>query len=455
RRARRVEARAAAWSGALALAAVTSTAAAHAGPAADQVFRCGGERATLVGTVRSDELVGTAGRDVVVARGGDDFVRTGAGKDLVCAGDGFDNVRLGPGRDRALGGAGDDALDGGAGRDTLRGEGDVDALFGGSGGDVLLGGPGTSIIVEGLIGGPGDDRLVGGRGLDTAQYFDAPRGVRVNLRSGRATGFGADVLVGIEGVVGSNFADDIIGDRGGNGLFGQAGADTIRSGGSGTVAAGTADVIAGDQGDDTVFAAAGEDLLTYGRLPLGVSVDLGQGTARGQGRDVVRGVEGVIGSRLDDTLTGGPRDDYLAGSTGDDVIDGRRGDDVVIYRDVPGPVEVVLDPSLLPGTQTGPGHGGGKFAGTDTLRAVEDIWGTSAADALYGDGGRNTIMGFAGDDELVGFGGVDRVDGGAGTDLCDDEPAELYDCEPATSAQTLSGSPSWSPWLRHNVPRGP
>ena len=287
---------------------------------------CAGEPATVVGTAASDDLRGTPRRDVVVARDGDDQIHTGAGRDLVCAGDGFDFLRLGRGVDRALGSAGDDTVHGGDGADRLKGQSGIDQLDGGAGDDELFGGRGAGIIIEGFIGGPGDDRLIGGPGLDTTLFFNSPRGVRVNLSRGSAIGQGVDVLVNIEGVVGSNSADTIVGDETGNGLFGQAGADVIRGGGSGRIVDGTSDVIGGDDGDDTLIAGPGQDLVTFGRLLQPVNVDLAAGTAIGQGSDVIRGAEGVIGSRLDDDLVGGPLRDYLAGSTGDDTINGAGGE---------------------------------------------------------------------------------------------------------------------------------
>ena len=405
---------------------------------------CAGEPATVVGTAASDDLRGTPQRDVVVARDGDDQIRTGAGRDLVCAGDAFDFVRLGRGADRALGSAGDDTVHGGDGVDRLRGQSGIDQLDGGAGDDELFGGRGAGIIIEGFIGGPGDDRLIGGPGLDSALFFNSPRGVQVNLTRGSAIGQGVDVLVDIEGVVGSNSADTIVGDETGNGLFGQTGADVIRAGGSGRIVDGTSDVISGDDGNDTLIAGPGQDLVAFGRLVQPVSVDLAAGTATGQGSDVIRGAEGVIGSRLDDDLLGGPLRDYLAGSTGDDTVNGAGGRDVAVYRDVVGPIEA----SLSSGLAEGPA------AGMDSITDLEDIWGTADDDRITGNNRRNILRGFAGDDHLTGLAGIDLLDGGGGTDTCDDRPAQLVRCEatPPRSKRPAAASPDWSPWLALAAP---
>src|SRR4029078_9201324 len=80
--------------------------------------------------------------------------------------------------------------------DVLTGTSQVDAIFGLDGNDRL----------QGMAG---NDRLDGGLGFDRAIYTDATGGITVNLAVGTASGagVGTDTLVGIEGVVGSNFAD--------------------------------------------------------------------------------------------------------------------------------------------------------------------------------------------------------------------------------------------------------
>lgn len=107
--------------------------------------RCGGRRATIVGTARGDALRGTSGPDVIAALGGDDVVRGLGGDDLICLGGGADRAFGGPGRDRILG------------------QGGRDRILGGAGADLLLGGAGRDL----LIGGIGLDRAIGGPGRDT------------------------------------------------------------------------------------------------------------------------------------------------------------------------------------------------------------------------------------------------------------------------------------------------
>lgn len=92
----------------------------------EKVVKCGGLRATKVGTARSESISGTAKRDVIAAGPGNDTVRGIGGKDVLC------------------------------------GEGGSDTLLGGAKADILIGGPGRDI----LKGAAGKDRLIGGPGRD-------------------------------------------------------------------------------------------------------------------------------------------------------------------------------------------------------------------------------------------------------------------------------------------------
>jgi Ca2+-binding RTX toxin-like protein len=92
-----------------------------AGAAEAQTARCGGERATIVGTSRRDELNGTAGRDIIVALAGADTIRSRGGNDVVCAGGGDDTVAAGGGNDEVDLGAGGDSVAPGSVDDFVNG----------------------------------------------------------------------------------------------------------------------------------------------------------------------------------------------------------------------------------------------------------------------------------------------------------------------------------------------
>lgn len=412
-------------------------------PPASAAPRCFGEVATIVGTPGDDHLVGTAGPDVIVAGGGWDEIAGRGGGDLLCGGDGPDFLEGGRGNDRIDGGRGSDTAHGGPGGDRIQtGRGSVEALFGGAGADRLSGGAGS---FDGLIGGAGRDRMDGGPGQDIAHFFDAPGRIVADLESDTATGHGSDVVVDIEGLVGSNFDDELRGDDGSNLLVGQDGNDTILARGSGAITE-LADLLDGGAGDDLLDGGEGGDLVTFEDADNGVTVDLPLGSAAGWGSDSMSGIEGAIGSFFDDALIGDAADNAFAGGAGDDRIDGGAGLDEVAYYDARGPVVV----DLTVGAATG--------WGSDTLANIEDVTGSAHADRLIGDtlsnaieggSGRDALLGRAGDDDLRGGEGTDRANGGEGADACDAERELRCESDPPTGMRLASTGPwlgGWRGW---------
>jgi len=252
----------------LTLASWAPAAPAAAGPT------CLGKRATIVGhgsingTSHADVIVagrgvdsirGGDGNDRICARGGNDTIEGGVGSDRIEAGPGGDEVIGGNGSDLVFAGPGADAVFGKRGNDRLHGDAGTDYLDSGLGDDTLDGGPGSGDQVIGgvgndhLAGGPGDgdvleadygtDMIDGGPGADdTASYAKAgsgstapgtSNGVEVSLATGTAVGDGDDALTGVEDVVGSTFADTIVGDADPNQLFGGGGIDELIGEGAG------------------------------------------------------------------------------------------------------------------------------------------------------------------------------------------------------------------------------
>ena len=129
------------------------------------------------------------------------------------------------GNDVLIAGVGRYVIDGLEGDDTLVGGASSDALYGGIGNDILDGGADADL----LIGGEGADQLIGGAGDDTASYAASASGVKVSLTTGRGSHGDAagDTLTGIENLIGSDFADTLIGDAGDNRLVGGKGPDLL------------------------------------------------------------------------------------------------------------------------------------------------------------------------------------------------------------------------------------
>jgi Ca2+-binding RTX toxin-like protein len=378
----------------------------------------------------NDELHGGDGNDTLQGLGGADDLYGDAGNDLILGGS-----SAGDGNGLS-GGAGADTLDGSGGisyaiyvDDTAGvvvdlglgiatdGWGDTDTLINLSGvagsqfDDTLIGSAGD----DEFAGQDGDDSIVGGTGFDTVYYDDgAVNGpVSVNLASTTATGDGTDTLVGIEGVVGSEFNDTMFGDGNANAFVGGFGNDSL-------VGSGGNDTLQGDDGDDTLAGGDGNDLMVggngfdifgYSNLVVGLNVSLATGVATGNGNDTLSGIDGIAAGGGDDTLAGSSANEFFRGALGNDYIDGGAGIDRASYDVAVGFFEVTsgVTVDLGAGTATG-SHG------NDTLVGIENLRGSDFADALVGDANANNFEARAGDDSLDGAGGNDTLQGELGDD---------------------------------------
>jgi Ca2+-binding RTX toxin-like protein len=435
------------------------------GGTGNDIFTGGSGDDTLTGGEGDDTLEGGAGNDQVFGGAGDDTIigGSGAGDDIYDGGDDVDTVsyasttlgvlvNLGLAQDHATGAeiGTDQLIDienviGGSGNDTLVGASQANRFDGGAGNDHLGGGLGDDVLIGGagddvLHGGAGADELVGGAGFDAIWYTDSDAAVNVSLKTGAASGGHADgdTFTGIEKVIGSQFNDVLTGNGADNVLDGWSGDDEL-SGANG------ADSLFGNTGDDLLSGGAGADLLDGGDgfdtasyqfsgAAVNVSLKTGTGSGADAEGDTLTGIEALIGSAFDDTLTGngfdnvlsgGNGNDTLAGANGDDTLNGGAGDDILSggagadtliggagsdtasYQFSNAAVNI----SLKTGVATG-GHAEG-----DSFNSVENLIGSAFSDALTGNGANNTLNGGAGNDTLLGGDGNDTLLGGAGADV--------------------------------------
>ncbi len=185
-------------------------------------------------------------------------------------------------------------------------------------------------------------------------FSNAAAGLRLTLSGpdGSFTiGGETDSYTGIEGLVGTRFADRLVGDGRNNQLLGEAGKDRL-FGKAGD------DILRGGSGADRLDGGRGSDAANYSDAKQWVKVDLAkQGRAQNTlnaGRDTLVSIENLIGSDFDDQLFGDKRDnvligggndgqlgdvlrgrggdDTLDGGAGTDILDGGKGDDIFIYR---------------------------------------------------------------------------------------------------------------------------
>jgi beta-glucanase (GH16 family) len=180
---------------------------------------------------------------------------------------------------------------------------------------ALLGAPATAASQtcfghEATIAGTaGDDELVGTAARDV---IVAGRGRdRVRARQGN------DLVCGGPG------RDRLYGGRGRDLLRGGHGDDLMRAGPGDDLMADDAAVY-----DDRFLGGWGSDRVSWnGRRA--VVANLTSGLARGHGRDVLRGIESLVGTRGRDTLIGNAGANDLKGFEGNDHIEGRGGPDLL------------------------------------------------------------------------------------------------------------------------------
>jgi Ca2+-binding RTX toxin-like protein len=360
----------------------------------------------LAGSAFNDTLIGNNGANSLTGGSGDDSLSGGGGNDSLFGGDGNDTLVGGTGSDVLDGGSGIDTADysgsgsavtvslatgtgsgGDAGGDTLTG---IENLTGSAFADVLTGNDGNNSLSGGgsndsLFGGRGDDTLAGGagadslnggEGMDFLDYSASGAAVSINLASNSASGGDAtgDRLQGVDGIIGTNFNDTLIGfDNQGlsgdvytNIFFGGLGNDVLDGAGSDDILFGGADndTVIGGSGNDQVSGDAGADSLSGG-----TGNDSGFG---GTGNDTLFGGDG------NDSLDGGADADSLDGGIGSDTLLGGLGSDTLLGGD-----------------------------GNDTLQ------GGAGGDILTGGTGADGL--FGGDDADSLFGGIgDTIDGGEG-----------------------------------------
>ena len=274
---------------------------------------------------------------------------------------------------------------------------------------------------------------------------------------------------GSDKLVGTGDAESIAGLGGNDTIYGGGGDDSL-SGGPGN------DLLKGGAGADMLRGGPDEDTISYAGSPMGVTINLQSGTARGgdaEGDDLGTMIEHVIGSEHDDTLTGTDNvnvgnklwgmggNDVLSGREGADMLYGGAGDDSLSGGDEGDTLEGGPGADMLTG---GLGDDTASYAGSmmgvtvrlhsgqaeygdaegdtwgdtvtveytmpaedpedppvemeETVPDIIHLTGSAMADILAGDSRDNTIMGGGGDDEIYGGpgGGDDMLHGGRGDD---------------------------------------
>jgi len=481
--------------------------------------------AELDGGPGNDLLVGGAGADVLRGGTGNDILEGRAGNDVMDGGWGDDRYFIVPGSldkvidvqgvdtldfsgallgvrvdldkgwgqtqkidlagnrlrlygmiENAVGSEFNDVIYGNRLNNRLEGCGGDDWLFGSFGNDTLEGGDGRDRLYgewgdDHLAGGAGNDSIEGGYGEDLLFFPGALTGVTVNLTCG-GNSWSTDGLGGvdtlrwsIEGAIGTEHDDSLLGDDNHNVFYGMGGDDFIDGRGSD-------DVLYGGEGGDRILAGWGNDLVVWAEGEGNDTIDMGEGWDRvrmtigdaddwvylssaarnnvridgvgstvwslsvtkgdifeiytGGGHDIVAvgnlsctDVDEVVlylGSgddRVDGSLTNVPiraygqaGNDLFIGGRGNDTFDGGEGSDWVDYEYAPRRVHVDL---AWGASQDGMGS-------KDYLKSIENVIGTQFDDMIWGTDGPNIIIALGGDDQVWARGGDDIVYAGSGDD---------------------------------------
>ena len=303
----------------------------------------------------------------------------------------------------------------------------------------------------------------------------------VNVGTYTVSVMAMDVLPAGEGadIEGTPGADKLTGTGDGESIAGLGGDDTIYGGGGDDSLSGGDgnDLLKGGPGADTLKGGEGEDTITYAGSPMGVTINLNDGTARGgdaDGDTLGEMIENVMGSDHDDTITGTDNvnvgnklwgmggNDTLSGREGEDTLYGGAGDDMLDGGDENDTLEGGPGADMLTGglgadtasysksmmgvtvrLHTSQAMGGDAEGDTwgdtatveysmpaedpedppvmkeETVPDIVNLTGSHMADILAGDSRDNVIKGNGGDDKLYGGpgGGDDDLQGGPGADM--------------------------------------
>ena len=283
------------------------------------------------GANSNEVLIGTDNNDLIYMWAGDDTAYGEGGNDRIYGDAGIDRLYGGDGNDFISGGDSGDLIDGGAGNDELWGDSSgtaaagVDQIIGGDGNDVIHGGVG----IDKLSGGAGDDVIFGDgdtdaftHGGDGNDYIDG--GSDGDLLWGDG---GNDLIVG-----GDN--QDIVAGLDGDDILRPGNPSSAMGGGPDEVLGGDGASDAGNDGKGVGFDLI--DFSDYAAATTGVNADFATQTNPLVAIDGTTpfpawvGIEGLIGSRNNDTVLADANNNWLFGGSGNDSLAGGEGNDVIV-----------------------------------------------------------------------------------------------------------------------------
>lgn len=406
---------------------------------------------TLDGGLGNDLLVGGTGSNTINDAGGNDTVRYEAessgvvlaadrtlthtgGVDTIAAsveqinGSSFNDGLVGSNlNDRFLGFSGNDLLNGADGNDFLdSGRGD-DTIYSGNGNDTLIGGLGNDF----LVCEPGNNLIDATLGQDIAFFGFSASAITVNPDNTVVHDNGSiDTILGSAVIIGTPLSDFFNGGSGNDSFQGSNGSDVIGGGGGDDTldggigndildaGAGASALLFGGQGNDvlnggTTLAAVASYASSFAGIVVDATTNIVQDGFGGN--DTLVGINAILGSTKNDTMSAGAALDRLV------VFQGGGGDDSFVGGGFDlsptGLVRVSYDLELA-GIIVNL-EGGAVFhdPNADVLTDIHDVVATRFADQIIDSSGNtDRIDAGAGDDSIEANGGNDTILAGAGND---------------------------------------
>ena len=305
----------------------------------------------LTGSDLNNTIFAEAGNDTIVGGKGDDYLDGGVGNDTVdytyvtsgvgvninlslnTAFDMYLDIEKQVGNDQVFnienvkGTAYNDSMVGDAQNNLLEGNAGNDYIDGGVGDDTLRGGTGNDT----LRGGVGNDILDGGDGIDIVDYSNVENEdliIDLNSQGEKTVSIsqGKDIFISIEGAIGSQGNDILIGTSSANTLIGGFGNDTILANGA---SSGT-DYVDGGANDNGVG-----DLVSFAYTNKNIKADLSFNTGAnenvvqisGDGNIIIKNIENLKGGFGNDILIGNNDINTIYGGTGNDTLVGKGSND--------------------------------------------------------------------------------------------------------------------------------
>lgn len=372
----------------------------------------------------NNRLTTLGGNDIVIAGDGNNIINVGEGTNSVTLGNGTNQVTSGDGNDTIILGVGAATVVAGQGVNNITSAGGIvnittgdgnDTISAGGSGTVTAGqgnntitmGNGTNIITTGdgndtITTGTGSTKIIAGNGLNIITTTAATVDIIGGSGNDTITALsGAGVIVAGDGtnsitigngvftITGGIGNDTIIAGNGNNIINVGTGTNNVTVGSGNNIIDGGAgndnftagngnNTFRGGLGTNTYAAGTGSNTIDYSLITTtAITISLVTGVATGTAlADTLSGIQNIIGTDQNDTITGNASNNIIYGGAGNDVIVGGGGND-----------------TIYGGTGNDTITGG---TGNDIIYAGDGnntvYTGTAGADYLYGGTGNNVFV---------------------------------------------------------------